>query len=83
MKFEIQYQEKYDNIEDIATKSEFKIVEPAPGGGFNESHFMNGKGLFEYIDRSKVLRDEEHPFPFVWSFIVSKLSYLFPNHIGV
>ena len=83
MSFEIQYQNKYETPEDIATLSEFKIVEPAPDGGFIETTFMDGKGLMEYMDRTKILRDEETPFPTTWTFIMSKLSYIFPNHIGV
>jgi hypothetical protein len=82
MKFEILYQDQYETIDDIATKSEFIFKEPAPGGGFIETQCKNGIDLIDFMDREKVLADDEIPFPTTLVVFYELMRKFFPYNIG-
>lgn len=83
MEFEIYYEDKFNDSDELSTQSKFMIKEAAPGGGFNETTFDNGLDMVNYIDKEKLLSDDEIPFPAITACIYELTRRFIPTNIGV
>lgn len=74
MNYTIYYEDKFESLEDIATKSRFLITEYTPYDDcIIESTFENGLDLIEYMDTNKLLIDNKIPFV-TWAYYWNQLA---------